>query len=66
LHLKLLTTSQLIDTDAFPLRYIEYKNLKIGYTSEDSLSSYVIKEKDTISKYSLEGVIDKIKTYKIN
>ena len=63
LYLKCSTTSQLLDNESFPLRYIEYKNLKIGYIYDDSLTPYVIKENNTITKHSLEDVIIKISTY---
>ncbi|MDD3417638.1 MAG: DUF262 domain-containing protein [Lachnospiraceae bacterium] len=63
LYLKCSTTSQLLDSESFPLRYIEYKNIQIGYMCDNSLTPYVIKENNTITKYALADILTKVTAY---
>lgn len=64
LRLKLETTAQLLDADNFPMRYIEYKNIMVGYSvlKADPQKSFVCKDASIVIRMSIDEVVTKIKS----
>jgi hypothetical protein len=60
--LVLYATGALRDIDGFPTRYIEIKDLNIGYTSADSQKPYIWKKDGIVEQVSWNDVIQRVST----